>query len=346
MSVVCCRTLAGCCCRYLAVIWVFAVVWALLAAPALGQPQERTKPEVPGTMKPAIASGRKVPAAPVYVVRSSVSGPGRLYSGTVLGLFVSQDGGESWSQAAVGGTNDEVFSAAVSAADPDLLLVGRRDGLWKSSSGGKSWERLANPVAEPYVPLALATADSRPAVIYTATARHGVFRSADGGQSWLPAGSGLPEAPAGGRAGEFRTLLVDPFNPDTAYIGNERAGIYRTVDGGGSWQPVTEGAPFGLSRGVYPPQMVFDPLDPNRLFVVLGHRIHSHLVQNRLYVIINGAEWAPVEATLPDNTRIGGLTADPAKESVTLWSEEAAWEAPMPPRVERSLRSSPPAGKQ
>ncbi|MGH2458863.1 MAG: WD40/YVTN/BNR-like repeat-containing protein [Chloroflexota bacterium] len=97
---------------------------------------------------------------------------------------------------------------------------------------------------------------------------NGMYRSADGGQTWVAANSGLA-------ASAFRSLGPDPLNPGAILAGTEPARIFRTEDGGQSWQELTGITriagherwylPYspraGATRNVYAP-----PDRPGRLF--------------------------------------------------------------------------------
>jgi len=227
-------------------------------------------------------------------------------------------------------TQEEVFSVAVHPTDPGVVLVGRRDGLWQTRDGGRSWTPLAYPTAGPYVPLAVAVAQSQPDVMYVATARQGIHKSTDGGYRWAPASKGLPEARVGGRPAEIRTLVVHPQNPEIAYAAHERHGVYRTTNAGASWHPFDDGLPFSLGGSMYPPRVAFDPNNPDRLYLVLGQRVHSHLVVNRLFVSSGTGRWLPAEAKLPDNTTFTGLTVDQGSGTLHFWAEDGVWELPQP----------------
>jgi photosystem II stability/assembly factor-like uncharacterized protein len=245
-------------------------------------------------------------------------------------LFVSDDGGQSWAPLPVDRTHEEVFSVAVHPTDPGVAIVGRRDGLWQTRDGGRSWTALAYPTLGPYVPLAAAISQSQPDVIYVATAREGVYKSTDGGYRWANVSKGLPEARAGGRPAEVRTLVVHPQNPDIAYLAHERHGVYHTTDGGTSWHRFNDRLPVPISGSTYPPRLVFDPDDPRRLYVIFGQRIHSRLVENRLYVTSDTGGWLPVEVELPSNTNIVELTIDRAARSLHLVAEDNVWHVPLP----------------
>lgn len=278
---------------------------------------------------PVSGPARALPASRVHAVEPSPAHPARVYSATPEGLFASPDGGQSWLPWSVGGTYEEAFSVAVHPTDSDVLVVGRRDGLWQTGDGGRSWIPLAYPTPGPYIPLAVAIAESQPNVIYTATARNGVYRSADGGYRWGDASHGLPEAPVRGRPDEFRTLVVHPKRPDTAYVAHERHGVYRTTDGGASWHPFNKGLPPRAGRPTYPPRLAFDPDDPGRLYLLFGQPIHSGLVRNRLYVTSDPGAWRSVEVDLPANTPVLGLSADRRARALRLWAHDAVWEIPL-----------------
>ena len=70
-------------------------------------------------------------------------------------------------------------------------------------------------------------------------------------------GDGFPRA-------KLMTLLLDPRDPDVLFAGTTSAGIYRSLDGGLSWQP----SHAGLGRA-YVKSLIGDPLDPRTLYAGL-----------------------------------------------------------------------------
>lgn len=271
-----------------------------------------------------------LPTSRVNDLQPNPSHPTRVYSATPKGLFVSDDSGRSWQSLPVDRTNDEVFSLAFDPKDPGGFFVGRRDGLWHTRDGGKSWNRLTYPGHTSDIPLAVAIAESQPNVIYVATGRQGIYKSDSGGYGWTEANQGLPEARAGGRPEEIRTLVVDPQNPNVAYVAHDRHGVYQTTDGGMSWHPFKQGLPPAFDRPTYSPQLAFDPNDPSLLYLVFGQPIHSHLVRNRLYVSSSTGEWLPAEVELPPNKPIEGLSVDKETRNLRFRIEETIWELPFP----------------
>ena len=62
-----------------------------------------------------------------------------------------------------------------------------------------------------------------------------LYRSVNGGLTWVPWGSGLPDLPA-------NAVAFDPFAPEQVYLGND-LGVWFSEDGGLSWVPYGQGLP-------------------------------------------------------------------------------------------------------
>ena len=144
-------------------------------------------------------------------------------------------------------------------------------GLWKTTDGGTTWRPVTDGQLKSSSVGAVAVAPSNPDVVYLGMGEtqfrgnimqgDGVYRSTDGGRTWSHRGLGDVQA--------ISRIRVDPSNPERAYVaalGNpfgpgDARGVYRTVDGGGTWQRV-------LFRG---PQagavdLVIDPTNPRVLY--------------------------------------------------------------------------------
>jgi photosystem II stability/assembly factor-like uncharacterized protein len=131
---------------------------------------------------------------------------------------------------------------------PSVFYFGSVDGgVWKTDNAGRTWQPLFQH--EPVASIgAIAIAPSDPDVIYVGTGEAdmrsdislggGVFKSTDGGRSWTH--MGLTDTQHIGR------ILVDPRNPDIvlvaamghAYDANAERGVFRSTDGGRTWQKV------------------------------------------------------------------------------------------------------------
>ena len=121
-------------------------------------------------------------------------------------------------------------------------------GVWKTENGGISWSNVTDDDFEVGSIGSIAVAASDPNVIYVGTGStcprgnvspgNGIYKSTDAGRSWKHIG--LPEA------GQIGRIRVHPDNPDLVYAAvlghifgpNEERGVYRSKDGGESWEKV------------------------------------------------------------------------------------------------------------
>ena len=60
----------------------------------------------------------------------------------------------------------------------------------------------------------------------------GLYRSDDAGQTWEPAGQGLPNGPIG-------ALTLDPRAPQRLYVAASDGALYLSEDGAGSWRSLS-----------------------------------------------------------------------------------------------------------
>lgn len=134
------------------------------------------------------------------------------------------------------------------AKQPNVFYIGvNNGGVWKTDDYGRTW----NPVFDEQPTGSIgdvAVAPSNPEVVYAASGEglqrpdlsvgNGVYRSADGGKTWHNTGLGDGQQIGG--------LCVDPKNENRVFAAvlghpygpNEQRGVFRTTDGGKTWQKV------------------------------------------------------------------------------------------------------------
>jgi photosystem II stability/assembly factor-like uncharacterized protein len=131
---------------------------------------------------------------------------------------------------------------------PDTFYFGSvGGGVWKSTNAGRTWTPVFDSVSAASIG-AIGVAPSNPNVIYVGTGEpdmrdsiqfgDGMYKSADAGKTWKHIG--LENTRQIGR------IIVDPKNPDVVFVAalghaygpNPDRGVYRSGDGGASWQKV------------------------------------------------------------------------------------------------------------
>lgn len=152
------------------------------------------------------------------------------------GVYVSQDGGNTWSPANDGLSGDaSVYGLAVEPQDPQIVYAATSNhGLLKTTNGGQEWMAVGGGLpGSNATSVAIHPAD--PNVIFTGFERHSLFMSVDGGQTWADAGRGMnPEA-------QVTSIIFDPIDPQVMYAADIFSGVYRSSNGGGTWAAINNG---------------------------------------------------------------------------------------------------------
>jgi photosystem II stability/assembly factor-like uncharacterized protein len=159
------------------------------------------------------------------------AGGDRLLAGTDgRGLFLSDDRGRTWRP--VEEVGQTIVAGLWFIGEDGLVAYARTpSGLLRTADGGQTWQAAAANVEGRIDALAL---DSATGWLYLATGSGTVYRSRAGSADWEVWGQGLA------RSGAVFILQLAQDRPGAWYAGAE-SGLYRSEDGGLSWQPVSRG---------------------------------------------------------------------------------------------------------
>ncbi len=198
-------------------------------------------------------------------------------------------------------------------------------GVWRTTDAGERWVNLTDGQIAVGSIGDVKVAPSDPSVIYVGTGSastrgnvsvgNGVYRSTDGGETWEHLG--LPEA------GQIGNMVVHPEDPDRVWVAalghifgpNEQRGIFRTDDGGETWEKV-----LFVSDSTGFVDIEASPANPRVLYAAAWR------AERKPWTMISGAEeggiwkstdggdsWTKLEKGLPDG-KVGkiGLDVSPA----------------------------------
>ena len=224
---------------------------------------------------------------------TGVSGQPLVYyfGGTGGGVFKTSDAGNNWTNVTDGFLGvGSVGAIAVAPSDPNVVYVGTGsacprgnisagDGVYRSTDAGKTWKHIGLRDAGQVGKIRVHPDD--PDHVYVAALGHifgpneerGVFRSTDGGETWekvlfIDERTGVVD------------LSMDANNPRILYAGawaaerkpwslisgSEAGGIYRSTDGGDTWDRLEGGLPEGM---VGKTSVAVSPANSDRVWVLL-----------------------------------------------------------------------------
>ena len=227
--------------------------------------------------------------------------------GAVLALapeLLAQDPGDAYaamSARSIGpaGMSGRVTAIAGLESAPNSYFVGTATGgLWWTEDDGLTFTALWDDQPVPSIG-AIAVYQASPEIVWVGSGEanprnsssvgNGVYRSLDGGQSWTHLGLDHTE--------KISRILVHPSDPDTCWVAalgttwgeNAERGVFRTTDGGESWEKV-----LYVDERTGAADLVLDPANPNKLIAAMwDHRRWPHFFRSGgpgsgLYVTMDG----------------------------------------------------------
>ncbi len=243
-------------------------------------------------------------------------------------VWKSTDLGATWSHSSEGlayaAGEDPITSVWSLAAVDGYLYAGVQPaGLFLSDDGGENWEQVSglrdHPTRPQWQPggagLILHSLVIDPEDhdrMWVGISAAGVFHSADGGRTWEPRNQGTRAdfLPEGQRYPEFgqcvHCVVKAPGMADRLYQQNH-CGMYRSEDGGVSWQSIEAGLPstFGFPAAVH-------PRDPDTLFLIpLNGDIRGRYVPDGKAAVWRtrdgGSNWQALRDGLPQENVFFGV---------------------------------------
>ncbi|MGB5663547.1 VPS10 domain-containing protein [Eudoraea sp.] len=213
--------------------------------------------------------------------------------------------------------------------DPLTYYMGTTGGgLWKTSDAGQRWENISDGYFETGSVGAVAVSASDPNVVYCGMGEHaprgvmtsygdGVYKSTDAGKTWKKMGLSKTQ--------HISRIVIHPNNPNIVYVAaqgalyapNEERGIYKSINGGESWEKVLfVNTLTGCS------ELSMDPNTPEVLYAAMWHHqrkpniVISGGPGSGLYKSVDGGEnWFEIHEGLPDEKGKMAIAVSPANSN-------------------------------
>jgi photosystem II stability/assembly factor-like uncharacterized protein len=198
---------------------------------------------------------------------------------------------------------------------PGVFVMGvNNGGVWKTDDYGRTWRPIFDDAPTGSIG-DVAVAATNPDIIYIGSGEglhrpdlgvgDGIFKSTDGGRTWQHVG--LPDVQQIGR------IVIHPMNPDIVLVAamghpygpNEDRGVFRTMNGGRTWEKV-----LYVDRNTGAGQVEFDQTNPNVVYAALWNHREAPWENGNfsgpnsgLYKSTDGgATWQKLGGGLPDSS--------------------------------------------
>lgn len=278
------------------------------------------------------------------------SQPNVFYIGVVNGgVWKTDDFGRTWTPIFDSQPTGSIGAVAVSISDPNVVYVGSGeglhrpdlsvgDGIYKSTDAGKSWTHLGLRDGQQIPQIAIDPRDPNKLLVavaghpYGPNEERGIFRSTDGGQTFQKV---LYKDENTGGA----DVAFDPTSSNTAYAtlwearegpwengswNGTNGGIYKSTDGGQTWQQLTKGLPEGIVQA----NITICAANPNRLYSAVATKTSVNIYRSD----DGGQSWAQATTDPRPGGRIGGgdlpvPRVDPKNPDTVIVTSTVTWKS-------------------
>jgi len=214
--------------------------------------------------------------------------PDHVFLGTSTGsIFVSRDGGRSWSRFAHLGSADNYVldHIIIDPTNPAIVFASawnvednKAGDVFRSHDGGETWTALPGMHEKSVRALAMAASDSN---VLASGTLEGVYRSKDGGDSWQRI------SPANHEIKNIESIAIDPKDPNLIYAGTWHL-AWKTTDGGISWRQINQG--MVDDSDVF--SIIIDPMNPALVYASACSGIYKSDSAGAIFRKIQGIPFA------------------------------------------------------
>jgi len=223
--------------------------------------------------------------------------PQLIYAATSnYGILKSADGGATWNLSNQGLESYTHRAVAINPLYPDIVYVGSwSGGVSKSVDRGSHWTAVNDGLGDTAIE-DLALDPSNPETLYALT-MSGVFKSPDGGTSWMAYSKGLPII----QIENFECLLVLPSGPTELFLGTSQ-GLFKRARNASAWEAIS-----AVAKATHITSLAYEP--KSRLLYA-GTIMHG-LLRSR----DGGNNWAPLSGGI-EKRWVSDLALDPQRPGV------------------------------
>ncbi len=279
------------------------------------------------------------------------------------GVFKTTDAGRIWTPIFDDQPTGSIGAIAVAVSNPNVIYVGSGeglhrpdlsvgDGVYKSIDAGKTWTHLGLRDAQQIAEIKIDPRNENKLFVvvaghpYGANEERGIYRSLDGGKTFEKVL--YKDENTGGS-----DLEIDPTNSNVVYaclwesregawenarFDGANGGIFKSNDGGKTWNKLTKGLPAGISQAA----IAVAPSNPKRLFAAVRTPDETKLYRSD----DAGESWAIATTDTRPANRIasgdlGDLQFDPKNADIVYAASIVTWKSVDGGKTWNAFRGAP-----
>ncbi len=200
--------------------------------------------------------------------------PANVYAGTKGdAVFKSFNGGQQWISQRKGLEGVTITSVVHEIkfvpGSSQHIFAATSMGVFETENAGDTWAKRMDGMIEVLMVVTIDVDPNQPQTLYAGTSG-GVYRSLDGARHWTKVNNGLvpPEVLKASRALSVVKIKIDPHAPRTVYTATLK-GLFKTTDGGESWQRIGETLPDQFFS-----DLILNPMTPGVVYVASRAGVH------------------------------------------------------------------------
>ena len=192
----------------------------------------------------------------VRALAAAPSKPERLLAGTLQGVWMSEDSGQSWKRISDKENLEMqgITVVAVDSKDPNIIYAGTSHLPWRTLDGGKTWDSIHTGMIDDSDVFSIYVDPGNP-INLLASACSGIYASGSRGDEWRKL-MGIPNT-----SRRTHVVRADPANSNMIYAGTT-TGLFKSLNGGATWKTLSN---------TQANAMTFDPAHPATVYMGLEY---------------------------------------------------------------------------